>query len=164
MIESHCYEQVCLLEPSWSFFLSSFPKIIVTNNQNKSETWGCMGPHKILVLYHCIGRSLLTLRAASSCVPDLEMLWWTIAHTVQPSRKNRPNREWIGRVGADSILRSGVYSVLYTRNPPGIKYSTKPKCGPIYGSLQYWDKPKCERARPFLYFPCAHNLDIPSPA
>ena len=51
---------------------------------------------------------------------------------------------------------------LDTRNPPGIKYNTKPKCGPINGSLQYWDKPKCEHARPFLYFPWAHDLDIPS--
>ena len=54
--------------------------------------------------------------------------------------------------------------LLDTRNSPGIKYSTDPKCEPINGSRQYSDKPKCERARPFLYFPCAHNLDIPSPA
>ena len=54
--------------------------------------------------------------------------------------------------------------MLNTRNTPGIKYSTNPKCEPINGSRQYSDKPKCERARPFLYLPCAHNLYIPSPA
>ena len=68
------------------------------------------------------------------------------------------------RIYGERAIRVNATTVLDTRNPPGIKYSTKQKCGPIYGSLQYWDKPKCERARPFLFFPCTHNLDIPSPA